>query len=276
MPGRRPGLPWRGRVPCSAAFSAVASRICNTSRVPERIGPTALRVPTHLHPVCTGFRPFPDLLCRFCAFYGQIRPDSLPVLQNCGPVQADLAAYRSPRARRPTQPVVRPVDRLIVRVVVRVVDRQDEGTAARQNHWAPALRRRMGASTSVSAGKSVIAAAASALSGLTPGSGQIEHRERSSPPLAAFAVSTSAVIAPQSGSLSQAGEPPPQRSGRSIARRLGRKSHPPTIRGEKRAFFCTNAWLTAASSRPVGRSAGFVGLSGATRAFPVGRSGHYY
>jgi hypothetical protein len=109
-----------------------------------------------------------------------------------------------------------------------------------------------------------------------PRIGQIEPRERSSPPLAAFAVSTSAVIAPQSGSLSQAGEPPPRRSGRSIARRLGRKSHPPTIRGEKRAFFCTNAWLTAASSRPVGRSAGFVGLGGATRGFPVGRSGHYY
>jgi hypothetical protein len=79
VPGRRPGLPWHGRgVPCSAAFSAVASRICNTSRVPERIGPTALRVPTHLRPVCTGFRPFPDLLCRFSAFYGQIRPILCP------------------------------------------------------------------------------------------------------------------------------------------------------------------------------------------------------
>jgi hypothetical protein len=145
------GFPSVGACPGSAAFSAVASRICNTSRVPERIGPTALRVPTHLHPVCMGFRPFPDLLCRFSAFYGQIRPIPCPFCKIVG----------------------------LFKLISQRIDRlaqgggQDEGTAARQNHWAPALRRRMGASTSVSTGKSVIAAAASALSGLTPGSARL-------------------------------------------------------------------------------------------------------
>ena len=47
-------------------------------------------------------------------------------------------------------------------------------------------------------------------------------------------------------------------------------------RGEKRAAPPLNAPCTALSSRPVGRSAAFVGLSRATRGYPVGRSAYYY
>jgi hypothetical protein len=47
-------------------------------------------------------------------------------------------------------------------------------------------------------------------------------------------------------------------------------------RGEKRAAPPPNAPGTAPSSHPVGRSAAFVGLSRATRGYPVGRSAYYY
>jgi hypothetical protein len=54
--------------------------------------------------------------------------------------------------------------------------------------------------------------------------------------------------------------------------RLGRSI---ILWGEARPSSTGNP-LTAVSSLPVGRSADFVGLSSATRGYPVGRSGHYY